>query len=112
MQNDLIERELVHSIVGGFFEVYNYYGYGLVESVYVGALEIELIERGHTVTREVAVPVGYKGKHVTRQRIDMVVDNKVIVEAKSTEILPPYAKRKTLNYLRVTPFKVGLLLHF
>jgi len=112
MQNDLIERDLVHSIVGGFFEVYNYYGYGLVESVYVGALELELIERGHVVAREVTVPVGYKGKHVSRQRIDMLVDNKVIVEAKATEILPPHTKRRTINYLRITPFQVGLLLHF
>ena len=53
MQGELLEAERVHSIVGGFFAVYNYYGYGLSEGVYSGALEQELRDRGHTVLREV-----------------------------------------------------------
>src|SRR6266480_801435 len=95
------------SIVGAFFAVYNYYGYGLAESVYAGALEYELIDRGHSVVRELAIRVEYKGRHVAWQRLDMVVDNRVIVENKATERLPAFASRQLVNYLRVSPFCLG-----
>jgi GxxExxY protein len=100
------------SILSAFYAVYNYYGYGLAESVYSGALECELIDRGHAVVRELAVDVTYKARHVAWQRLDMVVDDKVILEIKATEALPPFASRQLLNYLRVTSFQLGLLLHF
>ncbi|MDB4877378.1 MAG: GxxExxY protein [Gemmatimonadetes bacterium] len=103
---------LLHSIVGAFYSVYNYYGYGFVESVYCGGMEYELTDRGHHVAREVAIAIEYKGRHVAWQRIDMLVDGKVIVEIKATELLPPYAKRQLVNYLRATPMKTGLLLYF
>jgi GxxExxY protein len=61
MSEILIHSGVTHSIVGGFFVVYNYYGYGLAESIYAGALELELADRGHHVAREVAVEVSYKG---------------------------------------------------
>jgi GxxExxY protein len=111
MHTSVLEAERVHSIVGAFFAVYNYFGYGLSESVYAGGLELELIERGHAVVRELAVDVGYKGRHVAWHRLDMVVDNRVVVEIKATEKLPPYAERQLMNYLRASSFEVGLLLH-
>jgi GxxExxY protein len=106
------ESELERSIIGGFYSVYNYFGYGLGESSYAGGLEYELTDRGHTVVRELAVDVRYKGRHVTWQRLDMVVDNRIILEIKATEVLPPYAKRQLINYLAVTSFPLGFLLHF
>jgi GxxExxY protein len=112
MESKVLEAHRAHSIVGGFFEVYNYYGYGLVESVYAGALEYELVDRGHTVVRELAVNVTYKGRHVAWQRLDMVVDNRIILEIKSGVMLPAFATRQLVNYLRATPFQLGLLLHF
>ena len=112
MRIDLIERELVHSIVTAFHSVYNYYDFGLAESLYCGALEYELRDRGHSVAREVAVDVEYKGRHVGWQRIDLIVDGKVVVEVKASEALPKYAKRQLLSYLRVTTCQVGLVLHF
>lgn len=112
MERELLERERVGSIVGAFFAVYNYYGYGLAEGVYSGALELELVDRGHTVVRELAVDVMYKGRHVKWQRLDMVVDSRIIVENKATEKLPPFAERQLLSYLRATQFEVGVLLHF
>jgi GxxExxY protein len=102
----------VHSIVGAFFAVYNYYGYGLAESVHVGALELELLGQGHSVVRELLVSVEYHGRHVAWQRLDMVVDQKVIIEAKAGDAIPSFAKRQLLNYLRATIYEVGLLLHF
>jgi len=112
MDSTLLAADLTHSIVGAFFTVYNYYGYGLVESVYAGALEYELVDRGHAVVRELAIDIEYKGRHVAWQRLDMVVDNKLILEIKATEKLPAFAKRQIVNYLRASPFHVGLLLHF
>src|SRR5438874_13699307 len=96
-----IESERERSIVGAFYTVYNYYGFGLTETVYAGALEYELLDRGHTVVRELAVGVTYKGRHVAWQRLDMVVDNRVILEIKATEILPKFAGRQLINYLHV-----------
>ena len=83
MRGELLEAERVHSIAGGFFTVYNYFGGGgLCEFAYTGALEYELTLRGHKVDREVMVAVYYKDKLVARQRLDMIVDNRVIVESK------------------------------
>ena len=113
MRGELLEAERVHSIVGGFFTVYNYFGGGgLCESAYTGALEYELTLRGHQVDREVMVAVYYKGKVVARQRLDMIVDNRVIVESKATERLAPSARAQLIGYLRATTFQVGVLLHF
>jgi len=78
MVGELLEAERVYSIVGAFCAVYNYYGYGLSEAVYAGALECELVDRGHEVARELAVAVSYKGRHVAWQRLEMVVDGRVI----------------------------------
>jgi GxxExxY protein len=112
VKNELLEAERVRSIVGCFYEVYNYFGYGLVESVYTGALDHELTSRGHDVAREVAVRVGYKGRHIAWQRLDMLVDRKVIVEIKATEKLPLYAQRQLVSYLTASPYHVAVLLHF
>ena len=112
MKGELLEAERVHSIVGGFYTVYNYYGFGLSEAIYTGALEYELIDRGHEVVRELLVAVNYKGRHVGWQRVDMVVDGVVIVENKATEKLSPAARPQLISYLRATPFQVGVLLHF
>ena len=104
--------EFTHSIIGGFFEVYNELGYGLLESVYVAALEFELRTRGHFVEREVWADVFYKSQPVARQRLDMVVDRAVVLEVKASEQLPAFAKRQLLNYLAVTKLELGLVLHF
>ncbi len=111
-KNELLDERLTYSIIGAFYEVYNYLGFGFLENIYKNALERELIARGHKVAREVYVPVHYKGDLIGRQRIDMIVDERVIVEAKSTYSLPPVAIRQLRNYLRATCISVGLLLHF
>ena len=108
----LIEREITGDVIGAFYEVYNQLGFGFLEFVYALALEKELLTRGRAVTREVSVPVIYKGEVLANQRVDMLVDDKVMVEIKSTEVLHPKGHRLTLNYLRSTPLEVALLLHF
>ena len=108
----LLEERLTHSIIGAFFDTYNTLGYGYLESVYLAALERELRERGLRVAREIWVPVIYKGRELCRHRLDMVVADRVVVEAKSTQYLSPTASRQLFNYLRATRLELGLLLHF
>jgi GxxExxY protein len=108
----LLEEQLTHSIIGGFYAVHRRLGFGFLESVHTAALEVELVHRGHRVAREFDVRVRYDGLDVAHQRLDMVVDEKVVVEIKSTERLHRDAKRQLYNYLRATNFEIGLLLHF
>jgi GxxExxY protein len=112
MSPAILEAKRVFSIVGGFYDVYNYYRYGFSEAVYAGALELELRDRGHEVVRELAVEVCYKGRHVVWHRLDMVVDQRIIVEVKAGERMPRHAESQLRNYLRATRFEVGLLLFF
>lgn len=108
----LIEKELTWSIIGAFFAVYRKLGYGFLEHIYVLALEKELLRHGHKVTREVQVAIYYDGEILGHQRMDMIVDDRVIVEFKSTENLHADAPRQLFNYLCATKIEVGLLLHF
>ncbi|MFL5619806.1 MAG: GxxExxY protein [Gemmatimonadaceae bacterium] len=113
MSNDqLIEEQLTESVIGAFYEVYNTLGFRFLEQVYMMALERELRARDHVVGREVWVPIYYKGEEICRQRIDMIVDERLVVEAKSTHDLHKSAPRQLYNYLRATRIQVGLLLHF
>lgn len=110
--HELLEERLTHSVIGAFYQVYNALGFGFLEHVYALALERELRDRGHDVAREVRVPVLYKGEELARQRIDMVVDDRLIVETKATLELHRAAARQVYSYLCATRFEVGLLLHF
>lgn len=76
------------------------------------AMERELIARGHHVDREMAVNVMYKGEQLSSQRLDMIVDGKVVVETKSSLDLHKTARRQLYNYLKATHLELGLLLHF
>ena len=108
----LIDDDLSGSVIGAFYEVYRELGFGFLEHVHVKAMEKELGIRGHTVAREFPVTVFYKGEDICQQRLDMLVDNRLVVEVKSSLVLPPTAVRQLCNYLRATHFEVGLVLHF
>ena len=110
--DELLHGELTGSILAAFYEAYNGLKYGYLEKLYLRALERELLRRGHRVAREFAVRVMYKGEELGFQRLDMVVDDLVIVEAKSTHALDKSAARQLYNYLHATNLEVGLLLHF
>jgi GxxExxY protein len=112
MRDHLLHEELTHSVIAAFYEVYNTLGSGFLEGLYLTALERELLKRGHKVSRELAVRVTYKGEELGSQRLDMVVDDVLVIEAKSTHALHPSASRQLYNYLRATNLELGLLLHF
>jgi GxxExxY protein len=108
----LVEEALTHSIIGGFYEVYTELGFGYLESVYAAALERELRRRGHEVAREYAIRISYKGEEIAWHRLDMVVEGRVVIEVKSSALLPPVTERQLYNYLRGSRIPVGLILHF
>jgi GxxExxY protein len=111
-RDELLHERLTESIIGAFYEVYNRLGYGFLEPAYVKALAIELGYRGHEVQREVGVDLYYRGLHIGRQRVDLIVDEKVIVEVKAADTIPKIAFRQCLSHLRVTSNRVGLVLNF
>ena len=111
-KDELLYERLTESTIGAYYEVYNRLGYGFLESAYARALMIELGYRGHEVQREVCVDLYYRGLNIGRQRIDLIVDEKVILEVKAAETIPRIAFRQCLSYLRVTTMRVGLVLNF
>ena len=108
----LVEESLTQEIIGAFYTVYNALGYGFLESVYANALSLELGLRQLRVQREVAVEVQYMGQPVGRYRMDLVVEDRVLVEIKSTATIGEADRRQLFNYLKASPLLVGLLFHF
>jgi GxxExxY protein len=108
----MLEEALTHSVIGAFYEVHQGLGSGFREHVYARALELELTSKGHSVQRELGVPVYWRGEPIAWQALDMVVDGKVVVENKATERLHPVAGQQLFSYLCSTNMEVGLLLHF
>ena len=108
----LLHEALTRSIIGAFYEVYNQLGYGFLEQVYANALERELVARNHRVLRELRLQVWYKGENVGTCRADMVVDETIIVETKSTRMLHEIAERQILNYLSASGLDIRFLFHF
>ena len=109
----MIEEELTYKIRGAIFEVYNTLGPGLLESVYEEALVFELMQRGLKVERQVEVPILYKGQELkTALRLDLLIENTIIVELKSVEEMKPVFAKQLLTYLRLLNKRVGLLVNF
>ena len=109
----MTDNELTYQIRGSIFEVYNTLGPGLLESVYEEALVFELRQRGLEVTRQLEVPIHYKGNELkTPLRLDLLVENQVIIELKSVEEMKPLFAKQLLTYLRLLDKRVGLLVNF
>ena len=110
----MTENEISKVILDSSIEVHRELGGpGLLESVYQGALALELESRGLKVSKEVIVPVSYKGRQVGDPlRLDLLVEDKVIVECKATEKANPIFYAQVLTYLRLTNLKLGLLVNF
>jgi GxxExxY protein len=108
----LLEAPTTSSILDSFRDVHRELGFGYREFIYSLALQRDLAAKGHQVDREVAVMVYYRGEPLARQTLDMVVDQKVVVENKATEHLQPGAELQLFSYLCATNLEVGLLLHF
>ena len=104
---------LTYRIIGCAMEVYKQLGPGLLENIYEQALRHELQLNDIPVESQVEENVNYKGRNITDNlRLDLLVDNRVIVELKSVEELKPVHHKQLLTYLRLMDKKIGLLINF
>ena len=103
---------LSQGIIGCAIEVHRELGPGLLESPYEEALTHELQLAGHAVQRQVPVSVWYKGKELLGQRLDIVVDSRVIIELKAVERVLDVHAAQLVGYLRAGGYPLGLLMNF
>ena len=106
-------NEITYEIRGAIYDVYKTLGPGLLESVYEEALVFELEQRGLKVERQKNVPILYKGNLLrTELRLDLIIEDCVIVELKSVEEMKSIFSKQLLTYLRLMDKRVGLLVNF
>jgi GxxExxY protein len=109
----MTENEISYKIRGAIFNIYNTLGPGLLESVYVAAFMVELEKQGLKTKKEVPLPVYYENKKLeVGFRIDLLVENKVIIEVKSVEHLAEVHHKQVLTYLKLTKLKLAILVNF
>lgn len=109
----MADYELTRRVIGAAIEVHKALGPGLLESAYEDCLLHELALSGVGFERQVRVAVNYKGMAVTdAYRIDVLVENRLIVELKAVEQIAPVHKAQVLTYLRLLKREVGLLINF
>lgn len=109
----MTENELTFMIRGAIFKVYNNLGPGLLESVYSVALDSELRNLGLQVRREVPISFSYNEVQVDcAYKMDLLVNNEIIIELKSVEALKDVHHKQLLTYLKLTQKHLGLLVNF
>ncbi len=107
------ERSLTGEIIAAAIEVHRALGPGLLESAYQACLCRELSLRGIEFRQQVDLPVAYKGIQLDcGYRIDLVVQNKIVLELKSVEHILPVHEAQLLTYLRLAGLRIGLLINF
>lgn len=111
--NSQVYNSITEKIIGAAIEVHRKIGPGLLESAYRECLAREFLLRGISFEREVAVPVVYKDVHLEcGYRVDFVVENLVVLEAKSVDLLAQIHEAQLITYLSLGGWKVGLLINF
>lgn len=109
----MTENELSYKIIGAAIEVHKNLGVGLLENAYETALAYELKQLGMDVKQQVSLPLKYKEVTVENAyRIDLIIENKVIIEVKSVLELNPVFHSQVLTYLKLTNLNLGLLINF
>jgi GxxExxY protein len=109
----LVEEDLTGEIIGAAMSVHRELGAGLLESAYQISMARELSLRGIPFQSQVEIPVEYKGVRLDcGYRIDLLVDNRVVVELKSIERCQPVHEAQLITYLRLSGMHVGLLINF
>ncbi len=104
--------KLANQVIGAAIEVHRILGAGFLESVYEQALAIELTERGIAFERQKPVKLRYKNHVVGDAKLDLLIDQQLIVELKAVDALHPIHHAQVINYLKATGFQLGLLMNF
>ena len=107
------ENEVAKQIVDAAYRIHTSLGPGLLESAYEAVLAYELEKRGLRTVRQQVVPIIYQSARIeTGFRADLIVEDKVIVEIKSVEVVAPLHKKQLLTHLRLADKRLGLLINF
>ena len=110
---ELFNKEYTHKLLGCAYRVHTELGPGLLESVYEAALVYELELQGFEVRHQVPVKVNYRGMELDMDlRLDVIVDNSVILELKSVAEIQPVHQKQLLTYMRLTAISLGYLINF
>ena len=112
MDGNLMEEELSYRIRGCVFEVYRQLGAGFLEKVYERALLLELRSAGLKVEAQVPLAVHYKGCQIGHFAVDLVVEDRVLLELKAVSALRPEHQAQIINYLKASGLRLGLLINF
>lgn len=107
-----MNKVITEKIIGAAIEVHRVLGPGLLESIYEEALCHEFSLRGIQFERQVEVDVLYKDHVIKGQRLDLLVEGKVVVELKSVQKLPEIVMAQVLSYLKATGLKTALIINF
>jgi GxxExxY protein len=112
-KTQMTENELSYKIIGSALEVHRNLGVGLLENAYEQALAYELKKSGFNVKQQLYLPLKYKEVNIENAYIvDLIVENKVVIEIKSTLEVHPIFHSQLLTYLKLTNLKLGLLINF
>jgi len=103
---------LTEKIIGCAIQVHKHLGSGLLESLYENALCLEFDAAGLQYERQVAIPVNYRSHIIGEHRLDLLVEDTVVVELKSVERIEPIFEAQVLTYLKISGKRVGLLINF
>ena len=107
------ENDISYQIRGAIFTVYNALGPGLLESVYETVLAYVLTENGLDVKQQVKLPVVFEGITLDAgYRLDLLINDRVIIEVKSVETLAPVHHKQVLTYLKLSGLRLGMLVNF
>ncbi len=107
------ENEIAYKVIGIAIQIHKDLGPGIFESVYEKVLQYELIQAGLETRSQVPLPLIYKGiEFEAGFRVDLLIENKVIIEIKSIENIAPIHFSQLLTYLRLSNIKLGLLINF
>ena len=104
--------DLAHAVIGAAIEVHRQLGPGFLENVYEEALCLELAEAGISFERQKEIGVDYKGRTLGKQRLDLLVGGRLIVELKTVEKLADIHKAQVISYLKASALQLGLLINF
>jgi len=105
-------EDLTYKLRGIFFEVYNQLGPGLSEKIYQRAVIQELKDKNISYKTEKTININYKNIKIGENRLDLLIDDKIIIEIKAVDVMHPLFVKQTIAYLKASGCKLALLVNF
>jgi len=112
MNTEIVEKELSYKIVQAAYEVFNGLGPGFMEKIYEEAMAVILEKRGHNLEKQKSVVIYFMEKQIGIHILDLVVNNRVILELKAVAEILPIHKQQALSYLKATGLPLALIINF